>query len=157
MYNKIFIIMISMGVICIFLAVLLTAVWNVLDIADELTDRKAKRQIKRIHQLNSSTGSIDRMSTTDVYETLSESGSYIEEPISKSVKEKYNDNSEEPTSMLEDSVDDGRTMPLGDSYDNDVTKPLDLHDEESTSFLEDVKESVKEKEFIVVKEELTSL
>ena len=82
---NLFLIMISVGVFLFALAVILTFVLRIPDLMDELSGRKAKRQIKRLKELNIGTGAIEQMSTEDVYMVAS-SGNLLGEEV---VQRKY--------------------------------------------------------------------
>lgn len=51
-------------------------IWDIPSLVDELSGKKAKRQIKMLHDMNSSTGTFDKLSTNEIYSTIP-SGSLI--------------------------------------------------------------------------------
>ena len=89
MLYSIFIIMLVCGS-CIFcLSLVLMFALHILDVMDELSGRKAKRQIKHLKELNLGTGSLEGISsglaTGDIYQAFS-SGSLLSEEISLAEK-----------------------------------------------------------------------
>ena len=56
------------GGIGICVSLILTFKWKVFDILDELSGKKAKRQIQRLRELNVGSGSIEGLSTSEVYQ-----------------------------------------------------------------------------------------
>lgn len=59
--------MLLSGILLFLLTMTLFVVWKVPNLIDELSGRKARRQINRMKQLNISTDSLSRMSTGDFY------------------------------------------------------------------------------------------
>ena len=59
--------LVGSGVLLIVISIVLIFVLNVPAMLDELSGRKAKRQIKRLRELNVGTGSFDTMSTSGLY------------------------------------------------------------------------------------------
>ena len=68
MYTMIFIGMVSVGALMIIISLILMVVWRIPDLFDELTGKKAKRQIKALRDANIGTGAFDGMSTNDIAE-----------------------------------------------------------------------------------------
>lgn len=81
MLLNLFYIIFGLGVVMLLTAVVLTFVLHIPDLVDEITGRKARRQIKRIKELNSSTGSIEKASTSDVYKIMQSQGNRGEEVL----------------------------------------------------------------------------
>lgn len=131
MWREIWIIMLILAFICLVIAVLLTFLWDIVNLIDELSGRKAKRQIKMLHELNSGTdtGTFDRLSTNEIYSGIS-SGVFVSEESSNTYEDEVE---EESTSYLQ--KEDTNYEDESTSYlQKDNTK---CDDEESTSFLGD--------------------
>lgn len=80
MLRDIGVIMLCVGVVLLAISLILIFVLKIPDLLDELSGRKAKRQIERLKKLNVGTGSLEGMDTDDVYLALS-SGSLVSEDI----------------------------------------------------------------------------
>lgn len=125
-----------LGMVLLLLAVLLSVVWHVPDIVDELSGRKAKRQIKKLKELNTGTGTLESfsMNTEDFYQTIG-SGSLVQEEVpvkysdigKDSAKQSAVSSEEEPTGYL-NNIDTGSEEPTG--Y-------LEGNSEEPTGYLDD--------------------
>lgn len=77
MLNIIGICMVIFGVLGISVSILLTFLWKIPDLLDELSGKKAKRQIKRLRELNIGTGGIEGISTNELYEMINNSGNLV--------------------------------------------------------------------------------
>lgn len=69
--------MVIIGVLGISVSILLTFLWKIPDLLDELSGKKAKRQIKRLRELNIGTGGIEGISTNELYEMINNSGNLV--------------------------------------------------------------------------------
>lgn len=87
-------IMLCVGVVLLAISLILIFVLKIPDLLDELSGRKAKRQIERLKKLNVGTGSLEGMDTDDVYLALS-SGSLVSEDIEVQTKISSRDLDEE--------------------------------------------------------------
>lgn len=76
MYSTIALVMVCLGASFLFLSIVLMFSLHILDALDEITGRKAKRQVKRLKELNVSTNVLDAASTEDIYKVVS-SGSIV--------------------------------------------------------------------------------
>lgn len=178
MWKEIWIIMLLVAFICLVVSMLLTFIWDVPSLIDELSGRKAKRQIKMLHELNSSTSTFDKLSTNEIYSGIS-SGTLLNEELNNidkdevkeydnseayaiSPKEELEDEEENSTSFLEGDEEEGATSYLSEDDEESSTSYMDEKDEEdSTSYL-DVSDSDVIKETnnsikIIVLEEQSSL
>ena len=72
--------MIIIGISLLILSTILTFVFKVPDLLDELSGRKEKRQIKRLRDLNLGTGSLEAAATEDVYQVMS-SGALLSDEL----------------------------------------------------------------------------
>lgn len=70
MLNIIGISMVILGVVGLFISVLLAFIWRVPDLLDELSGRKAKRQIKHLKEINIGTGGMESIRTNELYGIL---------------------------------------------------------------------------------------
>ena len=77
MLNIIGICMVIVGVLGISVSILLTFFWKIPDLLDELSGKKAKRQIKRLRELNIGTGGFEGISTNELYEMINNSGNLV--------------------------------------------------------------------------------
>lgn len=136
MWKEIWILMLVLAFISLAVAVLLTFIWDIVNIIDELSGRKAKRQIKMLHDLNSSTGTFDRLSTNEIYSGIS-SGTLLNEELSNIYEEKIKnfDNTDVYDST---SKEEGGNEEISYISDNDED------DEESTSYLNENEDSIEE-------------
>lgn len=147
MFREVWLIMLVVSFILLVVAILLTFLWDIINVIDELSGRKAKRQIKMLHELNSSTSNFDRLSTNDIYSGMS-SGTFVSSGVlggsSVSVsRDEGIDDVEESTSFL-----DG-----GEVIDDDSTSFLDC----SSGGSDVVVEGVSRDYNIVIIEEQSSL
>ena len=69
--------MLIVGSIGIFISLLLAFLWKIPDLLDELSGRKAKRQITRMKELNIGTGGIEGITTNELYEMINASGNLV--------------------------------------------------------------------------------
>lgn len=69
--------MLIVGAIGVFISLLLAFLWKIPDLLDELSGRKAKRQITRMKELNIGTGGIEGITTNELYEMINASGNLV--------------------------------------------------------------------------------
>lgn len=81
MYYNLWIACLILGFLLLSLAIVLTFLLHIPDLLDELSGRKAKRQIKRLKELNLGTGALDRTGATDDFYQSISSGSLLAEDI----------------------------------------------------------------------------
>lgn len=125
----VWLVMFISGLLLLLVSIILMFVFKVPDLLDELSGRKAKRQIKHLKELNLATGTLDSVSTKDVYEALSTGNLYSEKedvdisllnkpievkPEKRKVQTVY-DKEESKTTFIEDDStnyleDDGTSM-----------------------------------------------
>lgn len=143
MWKDLWVGMLLLSFVLLVISIVLVFVWNIPGIIDELSGRKAKRQIKLLHELNSSTNTFDNLSTNEIYVGIS-SGTLLNEELSNidSVEEvrtlgvsSDEDDYEVPTSYLNDEVE-AQTDYLNDEVE-EKTSYLDEDDEVATSYLEE--------------------
>lgn len=112
LYN-IWLAMVIIGLILLVVSLILVFALKIPELMDELSGRKAKRQIKRLKELNIGTGGLDGMVTGDFYLSMpsstlldSESINIASENIESKITEKYVPNTnfeEEATSFIDES------------------------------------------------------
>lgn len=173
--------MVIVGVLLLILAIVLTLVFNVPSLLDELSGRKAKRQIKRLKEANIGTGALEGMGTDDVYMAAS-SGSLLSEEIAmvssspepqSQVSKKFSPlnlgtKKDDTFSVDSDPEEDTPTtdMEKGVYFSEDeATNFMDeteaetsyIDDSEATGILQDIEEFCKSRSIIEIVEEQTSL
>lgn len=147
MFKGIWIAMLVFASVCLLTAIVLIIIWNIPNLLDELSGRKAKRYIKNLHELNSTTRTFDKMSTNDIYMGIS-SDLLLSEDFNTSDRELIIEsntvNFEEDLSLQEkensiSTEEDSATSFLSDTGSDieDSTSFLGDDTEEKTSFLED--------------------
>lgn len=72
------VIMLTVGLLLLVVSLILVFALRIPELLDELSGRKAKRQIKHLKELNIGTGSLEGVATEDFYNSLS-SGNMISE------------------------------------------------------------------------------
>lgn len=118
--------LVGSGVLLIVVSIVLIFVLNVPAMLDELSGRKAKRQIKRLKELNVGTGSFDTMSTSGLYNvsTGTQNDVVSDEDDDFDVK----DNFVSPTETDDPVVNNSST-----SSESVVETPKEVEDEDSVS------------------------
>ena len=118
--------LVGSGVLLIVISIVLIFVLNVPAMLDELSGRKAKRQIKRLKELNVGTGSFDTMSTSGLYNvsTGTQNDVVVDEDDDFDVK----DNFVSPTETDDPAVNNSST-----SSESVVETPKEVEDEDSVS------------------------
>ena len=156
-------------------------VFNVPSLLDELSGRKAKRQIKRLKEANIGTGALEGMGTEDVYMAAS-SGSLLSEEIAMVTPKQESEpqepkkfsplnlgnKKEETPTVNGDPEEDIRSMDMENwvySSEDEATNFMDeteaetsyIDDSEATGILQDIEEFCKSRSIIEIVEEQTSL
>lgn len=160
---NIFLIMLISGILLFALSIILIFALKIPDLLDELSGRKAKRQIKRLKELNIGTGAIEEMGTDDVYMSVS-SGNLLGEEISIK-KTKPTHNVESPKleeDIVEDDEEDIATSEMSEDNtkfmeDEEEDVKTEFIDEEATGILQDIQDFCSSRHIIEVVEEQTSL
>lgn len=101
--------MLAIGFILIVLSLVFTVVWKVPSLIDELSGRKAKRQIERMRKLNIASSNLTGMDTAEFYRSMSEENIVVN-------RVKANDRNSIDSSELSKLVDN----PYNVSSDNKV-------------------------------------
>lgn len=157
---NLFLVMLSVGVFLFVLSIILIFAFKIPDLLDELSGRKAKRQIKRLKELNIGTGAIEEMGTEDVYMSVS-SGNLLGEEIK--VKKSHVVESPSIENIEEDDEEDIATTDMSeessktDFMDEEDGVKTEFIDEEATGILQEIQDFVESKHIIEIVEEQTSL
>jgi hypothetical protein len=112
-------VMLLVGVLLILLSLILMVVWKVPSLIDELSGRKAKRQIERMRKLNVATSGLTNMDTNEFYRSMVDA-SYSSNTVGSMLDNPYNVMSERVVSSTagNSSSDDIAT----DLFDNSEQK-----------------------------------
>lgn len=112
-------VMLLVGVLLILLSLILMVVWKVPSLIDELSGRKAKRQIERMRKLNVATSGLTNMDTNEFYRSMVDA-SYSSNIVGSMLDNPYNAMSEKvvSSSIGNSSSDDIAT----DLFDNSEQK-----------------------------------
>ena len=112
-------VMLLVGVLLILLSLILMVVWKVPSLIDELSGRKAKRQIERMRKLNVATSGLTNMDTNEFYRSMVDD-SYSSNTAGSMLDNPYNAMSERVVSstVSSSSSDDIAT----DLFDNSEQK-----------------------------------
>lgn len=137
--------MLAIGFILIVLSLVFTVVWKVPSLIDELSGRKAKRQIERMRKLNIASSNLTGMDTAEFYRSMSEGNLVIN-------RVKTNDRNSVDSSELSKLVDN----PYNVSTDNKVVMQKDAYCE-SDDIVTDLFDEVVKGYNIKIVEEQSSL
>lgn len=77
MLNVAGIIMFCVGLLGLIISIALAFGWKIFDLMDELSGRKAKRQIKHLRELNVGLGGSSSLDTNELYEIIHNSGNLV--------------------------------------------------------------------------------
>lgn len=176
MLRNIGITMIILGIILLVVSLILVFALKIPDLLDELSGKKAKRQIKRLKELNIGTGSLEGVATDEFYRSLSTSGSLLSEeylyesknkpkgdPKSGGIKAKDLDTNEAVKDSKSGSSvvnlngnvgEDSKTQYMGEEED---TPTGYIQDDDVTGMLDEVNDFIHTKHVINIIEEQSSL
>lgn len=156
MLRNIWLLMLITGVSFFLLSIFLIFIFHVPDLLDELSGRKAKRQIKKLKELNLGTGALETANTSDIYHVVS-TGSLLSNGfgdvtsnvnVSETIPNKVEDT--EVTGDLTSIISESNTTFMDDSETSYI-------DNDATSLLTEVQEFSSNKRVVIVLEEQTSL
>lgn len=118
--------LVGSGVLLIVISIVLIFVLNVPAMLDELSGRKAKRQIKRLKELNVGTGSFDTISTSGLYNvsTGTQTNMSTDEEDDFDVKDNFVSTTETNDSVVNNSSTSSESV---------VETPKEVEDEDSVS------------------------
>ena len=138
MYREIWIVMLLIGIILLIVSLVLFFIWGISDLIDELSGKKAKRQIKIMQEMNLDSGVFDKYSTSDIYCGIP-GGSLVSEDIGSissdlgslnEIKEVVTSSQEESNSQFEDAEEETAT-----SYVDESATTYIEEEDASTSYL----------------------
>lgn len=147
--------MLIVGILLLVVSLILVFALKIPDLLDELSGRKAKRQIKRLKELNIGTGSLEGIATDDFYSSLS-SGNLLSEEykaVSDGIKS-VTEEEEELVSNVDSQEDDSKTQFMDESEDMATGF---IGDEDVTGILQDVSECIENRHEISIIEEQSSI
>lgn len=162
MLKTIWFCMLIVGFLLLIVSIILVFLLHIPDLLDELSGMKAKRQIRRLRELNIGTGSFDNLSTNEIYSVIS-SGSLLSDEITiieEEVPKGSISNINYSSTVEEDDIS------TSDMSEEDVTgyiskdgldEGTSYMDDESTGMLSKIEEYCLNKKDIVVLEEYSSL
>lgn len=128
-------IILGVGVLLFVTSLVLMVVFKVPELIDELSGRKAKRQIKRLKELNEGTGAIEGMATEDFY--MSAGGYSITSDIADISDSIISDSLVSDSKRLDTSSSD-----IGEDTDNqppkeDIVEDSEDDEESATEMIDD--------------------
>lgn len=137
MYREIWLFMLLSGIILLLVSLILFTVWGIPNLIDELSGRKAKRQIKLMHELSAKNRGIDDLKSSEVVDTIV-TGDILEVPQMALSEEVISSN--DVVEEVQENVDNDED--IATSYvniDNDEDIKTSYVDEEdvATTYIED--------------------
>lgn len=137
MLRTIWIGMLIAGFVLLMLAIILTFALKIPALVDELSGRKAKRQIKRLKELNRGTAGLENMGTEEVYSAMS-SGSLLSSEMAKLESEGNNSFSQSPSTLASNTeVEASRYQDTVQEYREPQEEPKDEEDIPTTNLAQD--------------------
>ena len=151
MLGTIWVILLIAGVFLLLASLFMALYWRVLSLADEISGKKAKRQIAKLREYNSTTGEMTAISTGELELMLAGGGSLLAETVTKV---------DTKVKSLKDMIDD----PYG-SVGKGAVKPVNklpveqeyVVEEEVTGLLSDVELGMLSKKSIIILDEQSSI
>lgn len=120
--------MLALGASLIVLSLIFTVVWRVPSLIDELSGRKAKRQIERMKKLNIASSNLNGMDTSEFYKSM-RSEYPLTEGGNISSTMRFSGGSE-----LSKLVDDPNIVSVDKKPKNQVVDTLKVDEEAGTAF-----------------------
>ena len=151
MLGTICVILLIAGVFLLLASLFMALCWRVLSLADEISGKKAKRQIAKLREYNSTTGEMTAISTGELELMLAGGGSLLAETVTKV---------DTKVKSLKDMIDD----PYG-SVGKGAVKPVNelpveqeyVVEEGVTGLLSDVELGMLSKKSIIILDEQSSI
>lgn len=151
MLGTIWVILLIAGVFLLLASLFMALYWRVLSLADEISGKKAKRQIAKLREYNSTTGEMTAISTGELELMLAGGGSLLAETVTKV---------DTRVKSLKDMIDD----PYG-SVGKGAVKPVNklpveqeyVVEEGVTGLLSDVELGMLSKKSIIILDEQSSI
>lgn len=143
MLHTIWLVMLIVGCVLFVLAVILTFALKIPEVADELSGRKAKRQIQKLKELNQGTGALENLGTDEVYSAMS-SGSLLSQELSKLENSSEEEGTSQPVIKRDEKLEeenpttamDEDDIPTGYMKENE--QPADNEEEIGTTIMDDL-------------------
>lgn len=152
-FKYVWLFMLVASVVIFIVAFILIIIWNIPSLIDDISGKKAKRYIKTIHRLNSTTSIFNKLDTDDIYLGIS-SDIILQKDLGSinlsSSSTDSNNESIEVDSCLEDSDDCGTSFLLERYEDYDSTCFLSEKEENSYS---DCNEKVDTLNILILEEQ----
>lgn len=112
MLKDIWVVLLVISIVLFVVAVIFIFVWDIPNLIDEISGRKAKRQIKMLHDINANTGTFDKLSTNEIYTGMA-SGTLLTGNIQYNVSNSSKiDNEEIKTNYLSEHTSVQRVIVL---------------------------------------------
>lgn len=151
MLGTIWVILLIAGVFLLLASLFMALYWRVLSLADEISGKKAKRQIAKLREYNSTTGEMTAISTGELELMLAGGGSLLAETVTRV---------DTKVKSLKDMIDD----PYG-SVGKGAVKPVNklpveqeyVVEEGVTGLLSDVELGMLSKKSIIILDEQSSI
>lgn len=151
MLGTIWVILLIVGVCLLVASLFMALYWRVLSLIDEISGKKAKRQIAKLREYNSTTGEMTAISTGELELMLAGGGSLLAETVTKV---------DTKVKSLKDMIDD----PYG-SVGKGAVKPVNklpveqeyVVEEEVTGLLSEVELGMLSKKSIIILDEQSSI
>lgn len=89
MLRVIGVVMLIFGLLGLAISLFLMFIWKIVDLMDELSGRKAKRQIQRLKELNIGLGTASTLNSSDLYEVM-KSGNLVWDTITSGTNGREN-------------------------------------------------------------------
>lgn len=131
MLHTIWLGMLITGFSLLMISIVLAFAFKVPELVDELSGRKAKRQIKRLKELNKSTNSLENMGTEEVYSAMA-SGSLLSSEMEKLENAGITADSKVDPEIV-DAIEEGKvivTSSLQESEDEEDSPTTDMSQDE---------------------------
>lgn len=149
MLREIWVLMLFSGLFCLFLSMLLFFIWGVPSLIEELSGRKAKKQIELMRSISSNkSGIFSGLSTSEVYMGIS-SGSLLVDELN-SIKSDYS------SGDVADNYINSDYISTSDIEDNNATTYM-VEDSTSTTYVDESILNIPSFSIIKVLEEQSSL
>ena len=156
MYELISNVVISIGILCIVLALILAFVFKVGTLINEVSGRRARKQIKELKEMGVASGFLKQSSGLMDFEGFETVGDLSASMVSEvSVEDRILESDEEPKNTVEQVIPEvietankistsgfEELITKEDDYNEDATQMLDDLESEATTMLESTEEEV---------------
>ena len=159
MLDSLWIALLVAGVLLLIVSLFMTLYWKVLNLIDEISGRKAKRQIAKLREYNSSTGEMTSVSTGELELMMAGGGSLLAETVTKvdpgerSLKDMIDD----PYGSVGKGAVRGQGRPAKVVERQPTRQPEYVVEEGVTGLLSDVELAIQTKKSIIILDEQSSI